>query len=148
MTGREGARRFYTSELCKEAFTEEERSISQVHRWTWFINLHGRQWIKDGILLGFAWVSHKWCICGRSHYGVNHKQHLMHLIKSILIIVTQLNSNAVSTPDMTKRPLQIICILCQYFINRTRHQFIVGVLSCHAALHPVLITSLIIMGSI
>lgn len=108
-----------------------------------------------GSKMGFYWALPGFhtsdaldCLCVRSRYGVNHKQHLMHLIKSILIIVTQLNSNTVSTPDMTKRPLQIICILCQYFINRMRHQFIVGVLSCHAALHPVLITSLIIMGSI
>ncbi len=50
---------------------------------------------------------------------------------------------------MTQRPLQIIWTSCQYVINRTRHQFTVGI--CCVALRNIQCSqtaSLIIMGSI
>ncbi len=45
-------------------------------------------------------------------------------------------------PDTTTRPLQIFWTLCQHVVNRTRHRFTVGDVSCRSA------SSVIIIGSI
>ncbi len=45
--------------------------------------------------------------------------------------VSDRRDNNSSTLDETKRPLQTILTLCQYVINRTRHQFNVWDLSIY-----------------